>query len=193
MMHYLVNYLCDLPPGKQLLLKVFFTWAFWNCISHLYKCVFDALTFHVQKLTQGTISKQKVKFLSKKSILTKLYNFLGKSKLSTTKKCKTTTFSRVFHPKKIDIFSRNQSWIFGQKLKISNSVALTHLLLTFKNWRQEWTKETSFMILKQWLFFRTEWFNECWFPGRVTWDFGWCLAATKTFVGSFSAARQQHQ
>ena len=109
-MHYLVNYLCDLPPGKQLLLKVFFTWAFWNCISHLYKCVFDALTFHVQKLTQGTISKRKVKFLSKKSILTKLYNFLGKSKLSTTKKCKTTTFSRVFHPNFFrQFFSWNQS------------------------------------------------------------------------------------
>ena len=42
---------------------------------------------------------RKVKFLSKKSILTKLYNFLGKSKLSTTKKGKSPTFSRVFLPK----------------------------------------------------------------------------------------------
>ena len=42
---------------------------------------------------------RKVKFLSKNSILTKLYNFLRKSKLSTTKKCKSSTFSRVFHPK----------------------------------------------------------------------------------------------
>ena len=42
---------------------------------------------------------RKVKFLSKNSILTKLYNFLGKSKLSTTKKCKSPTFSRVFHQK----------------------------------------------------------------------------------------------
>ena len=42
---------------------------------------------------------RKVKFLSKNSILTKLYNFLGKSKLSTTKKCKSPTFSRVFLPK----------------------------------------------------------------------------------------------
>ena len=41
----------------------------------------------------------KVKFLSKKSFLTILYNFLGNSKLSTTKKCKPPTFSRVFHPK----------------------------------------------------------------------------------------------
>ena len=44
---------------------------------------------------------RKVKFLSKNSILTKLYNFLGKSKLSTTKTCKSPTFSRVF-----DTFSR---------------------------------------------------------------------------------------
>ena len=35
---------------------------------------------------------------------------------------KTSTFSRVFHPKKSTIFSGNQSWIFGQKMKISNSV-----------------------------------------------------------------------
>ena len=48
--------------------------------------------------------------------------FLVKSKLSAAKKCKTTTFSRVLHPKKSTIFSGNQSWIFGQKIKISNSV-----------------------------------------------------------------------
>ena len=35
--------------------------------------------------------------------------FLVKSKLSTAKKSKTATFSRVFHPKKTTIFSRNQS------------------------------------------------------------------------------------
>ena len=57
-----------------------------------------------------------VKFLSKTSILTKLQHFhefftpifltifLVKSKLSTTKKSKTTTFSRIFHPKKSTIF-----------------------------------------------------------------------------------------
>ena len=41
--------------------------------------------------------------------------FLVKSKLSTAKKSKTTTFSRVLHPKKSTIFSGNQSWIFVQK------------------------------------------------------------------------------
>ena len=35
--------------------------------------------------------------------------FLVKSKLSTAKKSETTTFSRVFHPKKSTIFSGNQS------------------------------------------------------------------------------------
>ena len=49
--------------------------------------------------------------------------FLVKSKLSTAKKPKTTTFSRVFHSEKSTIFLENQSWIFGQKMKISNSVA----------------------------------------------------------------------
>ena len=63
----------------------------------------------------------KVKVLSKNSILTKpqhfhkffpqifLTIFLVKSKLSTAKMSKTTTFSRAFHPKKSTIFSRNQS------------------------------------------------------------------------------------
>ena len=50
--------------------------------------------------------------------------FLVKSKLSTAKKSKTTTFSRVFHPKRSTIFSGNQSRIFGQKMKISNSVSM---------------------------------------------------------------------
>ena len=58
---------------------------------------------------------RKVKFLSKNSILTEtptfspktfLTIFLVKSKLSTAKKSQTTTFSRVFHPKEFDIFSR---------------------------------------------------------------------------------------
>ena len=61
---------------------------------------------------------RKVKFLSKNSILTKpqhfhefftqifLAIFLVKSKLSTAKKSKTITFSRVFHPQKNRQFSR---------------------------------------------------------------------------------------
>ena len=47
---------------------------------------------------------RKVKFLSN--------FFIVKSKLSTAKKSKTRTFSRVFHPK----------FFLGQKMKISNSM-----------------------------------------------------------------------
>ena len=81
-----------------------------------------------------------MKFLTKNSILTNIFTsfspqifptiFLVKSKLSTAKKSKTTTFSRVFLPKKKStIFLGNQSWIFGQKMKISNSV-LKHYFKT---------------------------------------------------------------
>ena len=41
--------------------------------------------------------------------------FLVKLKLSTAKKSKTTTFSRVFHPKKIDNFLRKSKLIFWTK------------------------------------------------------------------------------
>ena len=34
---------------------------------------------------------------------------------------------RVFHTKRSTIFSRNQSWIFGQKMKISNSVSFYNI------------------------------------------------------------------
>ena len=66
-------------------------WAFACCLEYLQKK--KKITVRYQKHTI-----RKVKFLSKNSILTKLYNFLGKLKLSTTKKCKSPTFSRVFHP-----------------------------------------------------------------------------------------------
>ena len=70
----------------------------------------------LKKVYFTTNTIQKVKFLSKNSILTKpqhfhefftkmfLTIFLVKSKLSTAKKPKTTTFSRVFSPKKINNF-----------------------------------------------------------------------------------------
>ena len=69
---------------------------------------------------------RKVKFLSKNSILTKLYNFLGKSKLSTTKTCKSPTFSRVFYPTYFwHFFSWNQSC---QQLKKSQTAAFSRVL-----------------------------------------------------------------
>jgi len=49
--------------------------------------------------------------------------FLVKSKLSTAKKSKTATFSRVFHPKKNRQFSREIKVEFlDKKMKISSSV-----------------------------------------------------------------------
>ena len=79
-----------------------------------FKC--DILS-NFQTMQSGSVKTQthtirKVKFLSINSILTKSKQFhefftqifLVKSKLSTAKKPKTTTFSRVFHPKKIDNF-----------------------------------------------------------------------------------------
>ena len=53
---------------------------------------------------------------------------------------KTPTFSRVFLPKKSTIFSGNQSWIFGQKMKISNSVKIYNELKIgfFFTFREFW-------------------------------------------------------
>ena len=75
------------------------------------------------KVLEHTI--QKVKFLSKNSILTKpqheffttkkLTIFLVKLKLSKAKKSKTTTFPRVFYPKKIDNFLGNSKLNFWTK------------------------------------------------------------------------------
>ena len=80
---------------------------------------FWPLFSHVQLL--HTI--RKVKFLSKKSISRVFHPksfltiFLVKSKLSTAKKSKTTTFSRVFHPPKIDNFLGKSKLNFWSKNK----------------------------------------------------------------------------
>ena len=82
-----------------------------------------------EKYSKSQIFVQKFNFDKKHNIFTSfspkifLTIFLVNSKLSTAKKSKTTTFSRVFHPQKNrQFFTGNQSWIFGQKMKISNSV-----------------------------------------------------------------------
>ena len=72
---------------------------------------------------------RKVKFSSRNLILTKLYNFLGKSKLSTTKKCKTSTFSRTFFTiknsncQKSVIQSTNHTWNYKDLLFYCNQLA----------------------------------------------------------------------
>ena len=102
--------------------------------------------------------------------------FLVKSKLSTAKKSKTTTFSWVFHPnffwqffswnqscqqlkspksqhfhefftQKSTIFTGSQSWIFGQKMKISNSVL--NLQMTFQPFNKVQCAFTIFLAQQQ--------------------------------------------
>ena len=99
--------------------------------AHFFLLLFKTyLTPELHAKSSAIHTIRKVNFLSKNSILTNPQHFheffipiyLVKLKLSTVKKSKTTTFSRVFHPPKSAIFSGNQSWIFGQKMKISNSV-----------------------------------------------------------------------
>ena len=76
-------------------------------------CIRNILNSRIQCL--HTI--RKVNFLSKNSILTKLYNFLGKSKLSTAKKCKISIINifTSFHPKFSDNFSRESKLNFWTK------------------------------------------------------------------------------
>ena len=78
---------------------------------------FSKLIFHI-----FNFSRQNVTIFASFSSKFFLTIFLVKSKLSTAKKSKTTTFSRVFYRKKMKIFLGNQSWFSGQKMKISNSV-----------------------------------------------------------------------
>ena len=88
---------------------------------------------------------QKVKFLSKNSILTKpqhvhefftqifLTIFLVKSKLSTAKKYKTTTFLRVFHPKKnrkfkLNFWTKNEDF---EQCDVNSTYIPTWMVLVF--------------------------------------------------------------
>ena len=70
---------------------------------------------HIITLFEKSCFCPKIQFRQNPNIFTSfspkifLTIFLVISKLSTAKKSKTTTFSRVFHPKKSTIFSGNQS------------------------------------------------------------------------------------
>ena len=84
------------------------------------------ISFYENTLFEKSIFCPKIQFWQNPNIFTSfspkffLTIFLVKSKLSTAKKSKTATFSRIFHPKKNQqFFSGNQSWIFGQKRKIT--------------------------------------------------------------------------
>ena len=87
------------------------------CLRHVLK--FGCIKKHGSSLniqshySKSQIFVQKINFdkTFSRVFLSKI--FLVKSKLSTAKKSKTTTFSRVFHPKKIDNFlgkSKSNFW-----------------------------------------------------------------------------------
>ena len=87
------------------------------------------LTIFLVKWKLSTAKKNQNRNIFTSYSTQKIDNFLGKPKLLTVKKLETTTFSRVFHKKKIKtptFFSGNQSWIYGQKMKISNRNRVQH-------------------------------------------------------------------
>ena len=165
---------------------------------------------------------RKVKFLSKKFSFEKTLEFFsGNQRFSTTKKCKSPTFSRVFHPKyfwqffswnqscqqlkspkpqhfhefftpkKSTNFSGNQSWIFGQKMKISNSVLLSstylHFLLLklFAKWMDMvwFLQKSSFFLARlevtDWCHATAGWCGFSISQGLSKWNGNGCFKATK--------------
>ena len=95
--------------------KIFYV-CFYIIKSNSFLKIWRKFSINQKKLRSHFHTIRKVKFLSKNSILTKpqhfhkfftkkiFDNFSRESKLSTAKKSKTTTFSRVFHPKKFETF-----------------------------------------------------------------------------------------
>ena len=113
------------------------------------------IILHIITLFEKSNFCPKIQFWQKPNIFTSFSSnifltiFLVKSKLSTAKKSKTTTFSRVFHPKKIDNYLGKSKLIFRTKneafeqcdyksLKITwKSLILNHFFfrfLMFKRW-----------------------------------------------------------
>ena len=82
--------------------------------SNLYFSCFLKLPLLLHTIQKVTFFVQKLNF-DKTPTFSRVFTqffltiFLVKSKLSTAKKPKTTTFSRFFHTKKSTIFSENQS------------------------------------------------------------------------------------
>ena len=117
----------------------------------------------------------KIQFWQNPNIFTSFFTqifltiFLVKSKLSTAKKSKTTTFSRVFHPNFFwQFFSWNQSC---QQLKIPKPKHF-HEFFTPKN--QQFSREIKVEFLdKKWRF-RTVWFH-------IVLNFWWWLGYRFSF------------
>ena len=96
---------------------------FWNVQNHCHSM--KNYTFYRHKkiftLFENSNFCPKIQFWQNPNIFTSfspkffLTIFLVKSKLSTAKKSKTTTFSRVFHPNKIDNFHGKSKLNFWTK------------------------------------------------------------------------------
>ena len=122
---------------------------FWNSVYHQDEC-------------NRCHTIRKVKFLSKNSILTKPQHFheffsqiffwqffSWNQSCQQLKSTKPQRFHEFFTPKNSTIFLGNQSWIFGQKMKISNSVRC----LFFKNT----AVQTNFQFIASLMIFQRQW------------------------------------
>ena len=129
------------PPIPGRTRRSIFRWKVW-LRGHLQ--VLKFILFSLYTLFEKSNFCPKIQFWQNPNIFTSfspkifLTIFLVKSKLSTAKKSKTTAFSRVFQPEKSTIFSGNQSWIFGPKIKISNSVFSSVNILLLKVNHEVW-------------------------------------------------------
>ena len=98
-------------------------------------------------------------------------------------------FHEFFTPKKSTIFSENQSWIFGQQMKISNSVLSTYLhfllLKLFAKWMDMvwFLQKSSFFLARlevtDWCHATTGWCGFSLSPGFSRWNGNGCFKATK--------------
>ena len=111
------------------------------CKLSLYSRLFPSWFHFKSRTSQRKVNSsdhtiRKVKFLSKNSILTKPQHFhefftqfffwqffSWNQSCQQLKSPKPKHFHEFLTPEKSTIFSGNQSWFFGQKMKISNSVA----------------------------------------------------------------------
>ena len=116
-----------------------------QCTSVLFKDTRSPLlitAWHLTKSIQFQQSSHKMSHYSKSQIFVQKFNFDKTPNIFTSyftqnffwqffswnqscqqlKSPKPQHFREFFTPQKLTIFSENQSWIFGQKMKISNSV-----------------------------------------------------------------------
>ena len=124
------------------------SWDFMSSKAEISKSTKNSLILNAT-LFEIFIFCPKIQFWQNPNIFTSFSSknfltiFLVKSKLSTAKKSKNTTFSRVFHPEK-----STKVAIFGQKMKISNSVSLEGLQYWLALPEMRLTKMTTYWAAK---------------------------------------------